>query len=147
MNELYQQMILHHSRYPYGFGEIEDKKGCHIVDAYNPLCGDRYSIYIHKDREKVIEIKFKGEGCAISKASASLMAQEVKGMTFCKVKGLIQSFRCLIKGEEGKMIKEMPQTLQSFSGVSRYPARVKCAILAWHALLGGIEDKKEVTTE
>jgi nitrogen fixation NifU-like protein len=147
LRELYQQVILDHNRSPKNFCEMED--ATRSVEAYNPLCGDHYTVYLKMDGEKVAEMSFKGAGCAISKASASVMTSLVRGKSREEVLKMFEEFHNLVTGEmEGEDQLERLGKLAAFGGVSEFPARVKCAILPWHALRSALTSKDPtVTTE
>ena len=145
--EIYQQTILEHNRHPRNFKKLE--KPTHMTEGYNPLCGDHCSVYMNVNAAGIInEITFDGSGCAISKASASMMTDALKGKTVEEAKVLFDEFHKLVIGE----IKPEHQAnhlgkLTVFSGVSQYPARVKCASLIWHAMKGALDKAKVVSTE
>lgn len=119
------------------------------MEGYNPLCGDHYTVYIRMEGETIREIAFQGSGCAISKASASVMSTVLLGKTKAEARAWFEKFHHLVRGEgKGEKEREELGKLAAFSGVSQFPARVKCAILPWHAMIGAFEDKKEpVSTE
>jgi len=145
LRELYQQVILDHNRNPRNFKEIPDatKK----VDGYNPLCGDHYTVYVVLDGDTIKDIGFTGNGCAISKASASVMSSSVKGKTTSDAHELFDTFHKLVTGGGGLDGAESNR-FAAFSGVSEFPARVKCATLAWHTLNTALKgDEQVVTTE
>lgn len=143
--ELYQELILDHNRNPRNRGALQGAD--HSAEGFNPLCGDRVTIQIIL-RDGVIEdIRFDGSGCAISTASASLMSEAVRGKTVEEAKALASRFQHLVKGE-GAADDASLGKLEAFSGVGRFPARVKCATLAWHTLAAAFEDESGlVTTE
>ncbi len=148
LRELYQEVILDHSRHPHHFGTMGD--ATHVAEGHNPLCGDRVKIYVKLGPDGEIEdIRFEGKGCAISQASASLMTDIVQGRSPDEVKQLMGGFLHLVKGEEvGQSLKpEDREQLDVMAGVSAFPMRVKCATLAWHtmnsALEGGVAAKSE----
>ena len=146
LRELYQQVILDHNRNPRNFHELEHatKK----VDGYNPLCGDHYTIYVEIDGNTIKDIGFTGNGCAISKASASVMSATLKGKTTDEAQKLFDVFHKLVTGEPGSLSTAELGRLAAFSGVSEFTARVKCASLPWHTLNSDIEgDKETVSTE
>jgi nitrogen fixation NifU-like protein len=150
MNELralYQEVILDHNKNPRNFRMMDDATS--VVEGYNPLCGDRYTIYLKIVDDLVSEVSFQGSGCAISKASASLMSTVLKGKTKVEAERLFQEFHQLVTGE--KKIEEdllVMGKLAAFAGVSEFPARVKCAILPWHTVHSALAGKNEkVTTE
>ena len=151
LKDLYQQLILDHGKNPRNLGKFEkfnkDAKG------HNPLCGDKVHVYLKLDENKKIsDIKFEGEGCAISMASASIMTELMKNKEEPEVKELIDDFLKMIKDSpalSSKIISEDEKTkLMSLSGVKKYPMRVKCATLPWHTLVSAMTDKPgEVNTE
>ncbi len=141
LGDLYQEVILEHSKAPRNFRRIASAN--HEAEGYNPLCGDRCSVYIDMEGDKINEIGFQGSGCAISRASASMMTQMVKGKTKTEAVKLFEQFHNLVTGNE-----EAPQAadlgkMAVFSGVSKFPARVKCATLAWHTLQSALDDEKK----
>ncbi|MFO1496809.1 MAG: SUF system NifU family Fe-S cluster assembly protein [Verrucomicrobiota bacterium] len=142
--DLYQQVILDHSKSPRNFGKLPEAN--RTAQGHNPLCGDNYTIYAVMEGEVIREIRFQGSGCAISKASASLLTESVKGKDRAAVKALFDKVHDLVttgKTSDGGLGK-----LAVFAGVHKFPARVKCAILPWHAVVAAIEGKAEpVTTE
>jgi nitrogen fixation protein NifU and related proteins len=147
LKSLYQEVILDHNKNPRNFKKLEDAD-C-SVDGYNPLCGDHYTIFLKLNGEVITDISFQGSGCAISKASASVMGTVLKGKTRAEAEVLFDKFHHLVLGEkkDEKDIDELGK-LAAFSGVSEFPARVKCAILPWHTMKNAIEKKKEtVSTE
>lgn len=147
LRELYQQIIVEHSKKPRNFGEL--KGANHTADGFNPLCGDQITVYLLLDGETVKDVAFKGSGCAISKASASLMTSAVKGKTKAEAETLFSRFRDMVTREHGAPVDEEGLgKLAVFSGVRDFPVRVKCATLAWHTLHAALEDKEQpVTTE
>jgi len=146
LRELYQQVILDHNKNPRNFHEMAD--ATRRVEGYNPLCGDHYTIFVRTDGDRIDEVSFTGNGCAISKASASVMSSTVKGKSKEEAESLFDTFHRLVTGDNSGLSAADLGRLAAFSGVSEFPARVKCATLAWHTLksaLEGTEDK--VTTE
>jgi nitrogen fixation NifU-like protein len=145
LRELYQQVILDHNRNPRNFREIADATV--KVDGYNPLCGDHYTVFLTLDGDTIKDVSFTGNGCAISKASASVMSGTVKGKSKEEAARLFDTFHQLVTGES-KLEGADLSRLAAFSGVSEFPARVKCATLAWHTLKTALEGQREsVTTE
>ena len=146
-DELYQQTILEHNRNPRNFNKIEG--ATHVAEGYNPLCGDHLWVYVKVSPNGIIEeAAFEGSGCAISKASASMMTVSLKGKTINEANILFEEFHQLVKGE----LKPDEQAnhlekLTVFSGIWQYPARVKCASLGWHTMHGALEKSKTVSTE
>ena len=144
LRELYQQVILDHNKNPRNFHEMADATA--RVDGYNPLCGDHYTVFLKTDGDTIDDISFTGNGCAISKASASVMSSTVKGKSKDEAERLFDTFHKLVTGEGGEAADL--GRLAAFSGVSEFPARVKCATLAWHTLRSALEGKEEkVSTE
>lgn len=145
--ELYQQVIIEHSKNPRNYKKMDDYT--HFSDGYNPLCGDHLKVYLHVNKDKIIDdLSFEGDGCAISKASASMMTQALKGKNVEQAKELFEQFHSLITGklnpetEPNKLGK-----LAIFSGIWHFPSRVKCASLSWHTMNGAINQKDTVSTE
>ncbi len=144
LRDLYQEVIFDHNRNPRNFRAIDDAD--RQIDGFNPLCGDRLTLFIKLDGDKIVDASFQGQGCAISTASASLMTDIVKGQTEQEAQTLFSLFHKMATGEPVEM--DDLGKLAVLAGVCEYPARVKCATLPWHtldALLQGAE--KPVTTE
>lgn len=135
LDELYQSIILDHNRRPQNFRAMP-LASAH-ADGVNPMCGDQLTVWLKMDGDVVEDVSFQGSGCAISKASASLMTQTVKGKTRAEAERIFDSFHALVTGHGGG---EELGSLKAFSGVSRFPLRVKCATLAWHALRAALGD-------
>ena len=134
LEELYQSIILDHNRRPQNFRAMPAASA--HADGVNPMCGDQLTVWLKLNGDVVEDVSFQGSGCAISKASASLMTQAVKGKTRDEVTKLFDSFHGLVTGHgDGEDIGK----LNAFSGVSRFPLRVKCATLAWHALKSALK--------
>jgi nitrogen fixation NifU-like protein len=147
LKTLYQELILDHNKNPRNFRVMEDAD--RTVEGYNPLCGDRYTVYLQMDGDRVTDVSFTGSGCAISKASASVMSSIVKGKTRAEVEELFEKFHLIVTGKQrGEELVEELGKLAAFSGVSEFPARVKCASLAWHTLKSALDARAEtVSTE
>jgi len=145
LQELYREVILDHNRRPRNFGELADAN--HVIDAVNPLCGDKLTLYVKVGGGRVEDIRFKGTGCAISVASSSLMTERVKGQTLAASLELFEKVHGLLTGTSEAA--EDLDKLAALAGVREYPTRVKCASLAWHALKAAVTgaDGKAVTTE
>jgi nitrogen fixation protein NifU and related proteins len=143
LNDLYQEVILDHSKSPRNFHKLETAN--RLAQGHNPLCGDHVTMYLDMDDGVIKEISFQGSGCAISKASASILTTSLKGKTREEVKELFDKVHDMVT--TGAAQTELGK-LSVFAGVHKFPARVKCAILPWHAVLAAIENKEEpVTTE
>lgn len=144
LDELYQQVILDHCKSPRNFRALEgaNRKG----EGYNPICGDNYTVFLKMDGDVVQDISFQGSGCCISKASASMLTGAVKGKKKDEIKSLFEKVRDLIttgNGDEASLGK-----LAVFGGVHKFPARVKCAILSWHAVVAALDGENQpVSTE
>jgi len=146
LSDLYQELILDHSRKPHNFRKLEGAD--HTCEGVNPLCGDQITLYLKLEKDVIKDITFEGAGCAISKASASLMTDSVKQRTKAEVETLFDKFHHMVTGEGTPPDPIEMGKLAAFSGVSDYPARVKCASLAWHTLRAALSEKKEtVSTE
>ncbi|MEP7211738.1 MAG: Fe-S cluster assembly sulfur transfer protein SufU [Acidobacteriota bacterium] len=146
LSDLYQEVILEHNKNPRNFREIEgaDK----MADGNNPLCGDALRVYVKMDGDTVSEVAFKGSGCAISKASASMMTQVVKGKSKDEAETLFDEFHRMVLGELDEEAEENHLgKLKIFAGVREFPARVKCASLSWHTLNAALHGEDVVTTE
>ncbi len=145
LRELYQQVILDHNRSPRNFRRIDD--ATRKVEGFNPLCGDRYTVYIKLENDVIKDISFEGAGCAISKASASVMTSELKGRTEEEAEALFDKFHKLVTGEiHPEDGDDDLGKLAAFSGVSEFPTRVKCAILAWHTVHAALQTKEQVVS-
>jgi nitrogen fixation NifU-like protein len=146
LRELYQQVILDHNRSPHNFRRIGDPS--RMAVGKNPLCGDQLLLTLKLDGEVISDVAFEGSGCAISKASASLMTDSVKGRTVAEAEKLFGRFHALLTGPpDVKANGADLGKLAVFSGVREFPVRVKCATLAWHTLHSALEGKKEASTE
>lgn len=147
LQDLYQQIILDHNKNPRNYRELPN--ATRKVDGYNPLCGDHYTVFLELDGETIKDIGFTGNGCAISKASASVMSTTVKGKTREEAERYFDTFHRLVTGDTTGLSTDELGRLAAFSGVSEFPARVKCASLAWHTLRTALENeaKEVVTTE
>ena len=138
VQELYQELILDHSRRPRNFRRLDG--ATNKAEGYNPLCGDRVTVYLRMNDNDVSDAAFQGEGCAISKASASLMTESVKGKTRAEVESLFSRFHDAATGS-GAIDTVSLGKLAVFSGLRGFPTRVKCATLAWHTLRAALEQK------
>ncbi len=147
IQDLYQELILDHNKRPRNRRKMEQADG--QCDGYNPLCGDRVTVFVKVNGDVVEDVSFEGSGCAISTASASLMTECIKGRSVAEAKVMFERFREMVTGGSGADSRgDSLGKLQVFSGVSRYPARVKCATLVWHTLRGALADDADpVTTE
>lgn len=146
-HELYQQVILDHNKKPQNFKKLENPT--HFAEGYNPLCGDHIRVYLNVDAQgKINEITFEGSGCAISKASASMMTASLAGKTIDEAKKIFDEFHQLVIGKlDLQKSQHALGKLSIFSGIWQYPARVKCAILSWYTMKGALNNIQAVTTE
>jgi nitrogen fixation NifU-like protein len=138
LDALYQEIILDHNRRPRNFHAMPEAT-C-TADGRNPNCGDKLTVWLKLEGDRVADVSFHGEGCAISKASASLMTQAIKGKTRAETAALLERVHGLVTGAplDGTATKELGQ-LRALGGVSKFPMRVKCASLAWHAMKSAID--------
>jgi nitrogen fixation protein NifU and related proteins len=147
LTDLYQEMIIDHSRRPRN-RRAQPSPPARQAEGHNPLCGDRVTVYITLEGDRIADVSFEGAGCAISTASASLMTGILKGRTIEEARQLFDCFHDLVTGKEARADGVDIGKLEVFSGVSEYPVRVKCATLAWHTLNAAIEGRDEpVSTE
>lgn len=146
LSELYQQVILDHNKRPRNFRKIEPAS--HTAEGHNPLCGDQLTIYLSLEGDELKDVAFEGSGCAISKASASMMTQAVKGKRKVDAEELFKEFHSMVTGELDEEQEENELgNLKIFAGVREFPVRVKCATLPWHTLHAALNRKDLVTTE
>ena len=146
LSELYQQVILDHNKKPRNFHKLETAN--RSAEGYNPLCGDQLHIYLDVEDDQVKDISFEGTGCAIFKASASMMTQAVKGKTKAESEQLFDEFHRLVTGEMDEESEDNHLgKLTIFAGVREYPVRVKCATLSWHTMKAALEGEVKATTE
>jgi nitrogen fixation NifU-like protein len=142
LQELYQEVILDHNRRPRNFRTIEAARH---AEGFNPLCGDRLTVYLQVENGRILDVSFQGSGCAISKASASLMTESVKGKTLEEAEALFRRFHQLITEAGDEPAADLGK-LSVFAGVREFPIRVKCATLPWHALKAAVEAQDAVVS-
>ena len=146
--ELYQEVVMDHNRRPRNFRELEDAN--RTSEGFNPLCGDRITLYLKVEDGVICDVGFQGEGCAISKASASMMTQGIKGKSEEEAEGIFDSFRAMVVRKPGEEYDaSLLGDLEILSGVSQYPVRIKCATLSWHTLHEALKgtSQEHVSTE
>jgi nitrogen fixation protein NifU and related proteins len=146
LRDLYQEVIFDHNRNPRNFRVMEnaDRK----VEGFNPLCGDRLTLFLKMDGDKITDASFQGSGCAISTASVSLMTEIIKDKTEAEAEALFKTFHEMITGKDKEIQLEAVGKLAVLAGVREYPARVKCATLAWHTLDAALKNESlSVSTE
>jgi nitrogen fixation NifU-like protein len=143
LRELYQEVILDHNKRPRNYRTLESPT--RVAKGHNPLCGDRLTLYVNLEGNRIADLAFEGSGCAISKASASLMTEAVKGKTVAEAEALFERFHDLVTSppDEPATTNGLGK-LAVFAGVREYPARVMCASLAWHTMKNAVEDRSEV---
>jgi nitrogen fixation protein NifU and related proteins len=146
LDELYQEVILDHNKSPRNFREMEDAN--RRSEGYNPLCGDHVTVYVNFADGVIRDISFKGSGCAISKASASMMTTELKGKSAAEAERLFANVHKMLTGEIGVAASELEGLgkLKILSGVCKFPARVKCASLAWHTMNAALKGTEQVAS-
>ena len=146
LQELYQEMVMEHNWKPRNFREIEGAD--RSADGFNPFCGDTVTLYLALEGELIRDVAFQGSGCAISRASASMMTESVKGKTLAEAEEKFEAFHeMLTAGDEGHVDVDVLGDLEVLAGVSEFPTRVKCATLSWHTLKGALAGEKQVSTE
>jgi nitrogen fixation NifU-like protein len=144
LSELYQEVILDHNRRPRNFRVIESPS--HHAEGYNPLCGDRLRLFVTVEGDRIADVAFQGSGCAISKASASLMTDALKGRTVTEARDLFERFHRMVTTPPDAPVEDLGK-LSVLSGVREFPVRVKCASLAWHTLKAALDRDERVSTE
>ncbi len=141
LKDLYQQMILDHNQNPQNFREMENATS--KAEGHNPLCGDEITLFLHVENEKITDVSFLGSGCAISKASASIMTTLLKGKSVEMAESLFEKFHTMITTGE---ISEDMGKLTVLAGVNKFPSRVKCAVLSWHTMNNALHGNTNLTT-
>ena len=144
LSELYQEVILDHNRRPRNFRVLEQPS--HHAEGFNPMCGDRLNLFLAVDGDIIADVAFQGSGCAISKASASLMTDAVKGQTVGAAQSLFTRFQAMVTTPPDQAVEDLGK-LSVFAGVREFPVRVKCASLAWHTLKAALEHDQKASTE
>ena len=144
LSELYQEVILDHNKRPRNFGTLEAPT--HHAEGYNPLCGDRLDLFVRVDGDTIADVRFKGSGCAISKASASLMTDALKGHSVAEAHELFERFHRMVTTPPDRPVEDLGK-LSVLAGVREFPVRVKCASLAWHTLKAALAREEKATTE
>ena len=142
LKDLYQEIIVDHNRSPRNFGKLDDAD--RRLEGFNPLCGDRLTLYLKLDDGKIDDISFDGSGCAISVASASLMTEAMKGLSTDKAESIFNDFHQLVTSDGSEVDVDALGKLAALAGVRDYPTRVKCATLCWHTLHSALEGDDEI---
>ena len=145
LNELYQEVILDHNRRPRNFRVLPDAN--RKAEGDNPLCGDHFTVFLKIENDLIKDVAFQGAGCAISKASASLMTEQIKGKTVAEAQKYFADFQQMLATGDAEKYEDELGSLCALGGVHKFPMRVKCAILSWHAMLAGLNGDSFVSTE
>tara|TARA_B100000586_G_scaffold92238_1_gene65670 strand:- start:92 stop:538 length:447 start_codon:yes stop_codon:yes gene_type:complete len=145
LSDLYQEILLEHNSKPHNFKKVEEAN--QTADGYNPLCGDQITLYLKVMDGLIEDVGFQGTGCAISRASASMMTQSIKGQSVEKAQEIFGAFHHMITEPGAELDLDTLGDLETLSGVNEYPTRIKCAILAWHTMKAALSGESEVTTE
>ena len=144
LSDLYQEVILDHNRRPRNFHVLADAS--HSAEGFNPLCGDRLTLYLKLDGDTIADVSFEGAGCAISKASASMMTDALKGRSVAEANALFDRFHRMVTTPPGQAVEDLGK-LSALAGVREFPVRVKCASLAWHTLKAALNNEHRTSTE
>jgi nitrogen fixation NifU-like protein len=144
LTDLYQEVILDHNRRPRNFHVMAD--ATHRAEGYNPLCGDRLTLYMKVDGDMIADVAFEGSGCAISKASASMMTDALKGRSITEGRVLFDRFHRMVTTPPGEAVEDLGK-LSALAGVREFPVRIKCASLAWHTFRAALDHEQRTTTE
>ena len=145
VRDLYRELIVDHNRNPRNFREITEP--VQTAEGFNPLCGDRLTVYLATKGDRIFDLSFRGVGCAISVASASLMTEHLKGKTTDEAKEFFEDMHSMLTGDPGSAIDETRMgKLMALAGVREFPARVKCASLCWHTLRSALQDDSSIAT-
>jgi nitrogen fixation NifU-like protein len=144
LSDLYQEVILDHNKRPRNFRVIEGPT--HHAEGYNPLCGDRLKLYVNVEGDSIVDVAFEGSGCAISKASASLMTDALKGKTVADARAMFERFHRMVTTPPDQTVEDLGK-LSVLAGVREFPVRVKCASLAWHTLKAALARETQTSTE
>jgi len=142
LTDLYQEILLDHNSKPRNYRKLDD--ATLYADGYNPLCGDQYTLYLKMDDDVISDIGFQGAGCAISKASASMLTQRIKGMTVTEAEAMFAEFHKMLTDPGAEVDYDLLEDLETLAGVIEYPTRIKCAILVWHTLRAALEGKQDL---
>ena len=146
LRDLYQEILLQHNSKPRNFHKLEDAN--RSAKGYNPICGDQLTLYLKVEDDVITDVGFQGSGCAISRSSASMMTQSVKGRSVAEAAEIFEAFHQMLTEPGADHDYDLLGDLESMSGVSEFPTRIKCAVLGWHTLRAALEDQEEpVSTE
>ena len=146
LSELYQEILLEHNSKPRNFRKLE--QATQSAEGYNPLCGDRITLYLSLEDGVIADVAFQGSGCAISRASASMLTQSIKGQSVAKAQEIFQAFHKMLTEPGAELDYDVLGDLETLSGVVAFPTRIKCAVLAWHTMQAALDGQSEaVSTE
>ena len=145
LGDLYQEILLEHNSQPKNFRRLKDATA--TADGFNPLCGDKITLYIKVEGGAVTDVGFQGTGCAISRASASMLTQSIKGQTVARAQEIFQAFHTMLTEPGAELDYDTLGDLETLSGVIEFPTRIKCAILAWHTMISALDGSGSATTE
>ena len=146
LNDLYREILLEHNSKPHNFRKMEE--ATQSAEGFNPLCGDMITVFLSVSDGVINDVSFQGSGCAISRASASMMTQSVKGKTTREAEETFEAFRSMMTNLDAELDYDILGDLESLSGVIEFPTRIKCAVLAWHTLRAAMDGQSEaITTE
>ncbi len=144
LGELYQEILLEHNSKPRNFRRLEE--ATQTAEGYNPLCGDRITLYLNVDDGVIADVAFQGSGCAISRASASMLTQSIKGQSVARAEEIFGAFHQMLTEPGLELDYDTLGDLETLSGVVEFPTRIKCAVLAWHTLRAALEERGETAT-
>ena len=143
-SDLYREILLDHNSKPRNFRRRGDAN--RSADGYNPLCGDKVELYLKVDDQVIADVGFQGSGCAISRASASMLTQSIKGQSVERAQQIFEAFHRMLTEPEAELDYDTLEDLESLAGVSEFPTRIKCAVLAWHTLRAALEQQSDIVT-
>ena len=144
LSDLYREILLDHNSKPRNFRRLEDAN--RSADGYNPLCGDKIELYLKVDGQVIADVGFQGSGCAISRASASMLTQSIKGQSVERAQQIFEAFHRMLTEPEVELDYDTLEDLESLAGVAEFPTRIKCAVLAWHTLRAALEQQSDIVT-
>ena len=144
LSDLYREILLDHNSKPRNFRRLEDAN--RSADGYNPLCGDKIELYLKVDDQVIADVGFQGSGCAISRASASMLTQSIKGQSVERAQQIFEAFHRMLTEPDAELDYDTLEDLESLAGVSEFPTRIKCAVLAWHTLRAALEQQSDIVT-
>ena len=144
LSELYQEILLEHNSKPRNFRKLDQPT--QTAEGYNPLCGDRITLYLSLEDNLISDVSFQGSGCAISRASASMLTQSIKGQSVAKAREIFQAFHQMLTAPGAELDYDVLGDLETLSGVVAFPTRIKCAVLAWHTLQAALDGQSDAVS-